>query len=176
MRIEWDVDVVQLFQGFSSRAKMYLANIVLWFLIMGIFQWLYGSFSTSKMLETISVPVLITTAAIFGPGTVVVSLVCWRFARNGSLSGIRLAIISGFRRLLGEVASSIQNAASVALVIGLIYDRSSGLAWPGVIFLISAIGLEMTLSWYRMKDKKISEMMKRDTTYPAPNGKAPPMN
>ncbi|MFY2610512.1 hypothetical protein [Achromobacter ruhlandii] len=154
MRIEWNADFAQLFPETITRAKMYFANIVLWFLILGAFQLVYGPFSSIIMLETISIPVLITTAVLFGIGTVLIAFVSQRMARHIWLSGIRTFLVSGFRRLLGEVASIIQNAASIALVIGLIFDRGSGLAWPGFIFLVSAIGLEMSLGWFRMKDEK----------------------
>ncbi|OMG90614.1 hypothetical protein [Achromobacter xylosoxidans] len=154
MRIEWDADLAQFSPEVKTRAKMYFANIVLWFLILGAFQLIYGPFSSMMMLETISLPVLVTAAVLFGTGAVLIAFVSQRFARHAWLSGIRTFLVSGFRRLLGEVASIIQNAASIALVIGLIFDRGSGLAWPGFIFLVSAIGLEMSLGWFRMKDRK----------------------
>lgn len=154
MRIEWDANFAQFFHRFKTRAKMYFANIVLWFLILGGFQLVYGPFSSMMMLETISIPVLVTTAVVFGAGAVLIALVSSQLARHVSFSRIRIVLVSGFRLLLGEVASSLQNAASITLVIGLIFDRRSGLAWPGLIFLVSAIGLEMSLSWFRMKDRQ----------------------
>ncbi|MFP3745626.1 hypothetical protein SB816_21370 [Achromobacter sp. SIMBA_011] len=153
MRIEWNAEFAQFSPGCKTRAKMYVANIVLWFLILGAFQLHYGPLS-SMLTSTISVPVLATTAAISAAGVVLIALLALWLERYVAFLKIRSFLVSGFRRLLDEVVSSVQNAASIALVIGLIFDRSSGLAWPGVIFLVSAVGLEMSLSWSRMKDRQ----------------------